>query len=217
MSKTPKPITEAQFKKKLSTLSPEKKDGLLLSLFKSSKTIQQSLTFYFEGKSYRDSILEAYEKKITRLFNPSERQLMTTGVDVSRIKELIDEAEAVIFTENDILTAFYESELYLHIASTATDFLSIYGGGPGEIYDMADLYFTRVCGFISSYIGCDCGAGQGLTGDEDLSWDFFIDHKDDLKEVIKKAGSCGEGLEDTMQSSFDMAESCVRTVYEEKV
>lgn len=222
--KTVKPITETNFKKKLSTLTTEQKDTLLLSLYKSNK---EQLSFYFGDKDYRDAVLASYKLKLTKVFNPSERKLLTSGVDVSKAKALIKEYENIALSGNVILSSYYKAGLYLHVATEAVEFLSTYGGGPDDLYDLAFDTFSLVCSFIEDYIGKeaseaseasesgDVGPGTGLEGSEDLAWDFWIDHSDDLKHCISLAGSVGEGLSDSMQSKYESVEKRVNEVYKE--
>lgn len=219
--KTVKPITETNFKKKLSTLTTEQKDTLLLSLYKSNK---EQLSFYFGDKNYRDGVLSTYEKKLTKVFNPSERKLLTSGVDVSKAKALIKEYESIALSSNTILSSYYKVGLYLHASTESVEFLSTYGGGPEEVYDLAFDTFTSVCTFIEDYIGKEAseaskggtvGLGTGLEGSEDLAWDFWIDHKEEMSSIITSAGMVGEGLSDSMQSKYESVEKRVNEVYKE--
>lgn len=68
-------------------MKPEEKDALLLSLYQHEPEV---LSFYFGDRKYQEAVIDEYKKKIEKVFNPSERTLMTKGVDTSLALSLLN-------------------------------------------------------------------------------------------------------------------------------
>ena len=67
-----KKLTEKSLEKKLHNMGTEELIQIIMSLYRSNKSVEQSINLQIIGDAYGNELLEKYKKRIYKIFNPSD-------------------------------------------------------------------------------------------------------------------------------------------------
>ena len=108
---------------------------LVLDLYRSDKSVEQSINLRLVGEAYGNELLEKYKKKLRKVFDPS--RAVQRGFSLEDARRILSEFAAVC--AND--TGRYYGDLALYFAECATDFTMDCGDIDEAFYDaLADAY-----------------------------------------------------------------------------
>ena len=79
-----KKLTEKSLEKKLHNMGTEELIQIIMSLYRSNKSVEQSINLQIIGDAYGNELLEKYKKRIYKIFNPSDIVRMGFSVDTAQ-------------------------------------------------------------------------------------------------------------------------------------
>ena len=134
-----KKLTEKALKKKLHDMDQEALIQLVLDLYRSDKSVEQSINLRLVGEAYGNELLEKYKKKLSKMFDPS--RAVQRGFSIEEAQHILSEFAAVC--AND--TGRYYGDLALYFAECATDFTMTVGDMDEEFYDaLGEAYHDAI-------------------------------------------------------------------------
>ena len=134
-----KKLTEKALKKKLQDMDRETLIQLVLDLYRSDKSVEQSINLRLVGEAYGNELLEKYKKRLHKIFDPS--RAVQRGFDLEEAQQILREFAAVC--AND--TGRWYGDLALYFAECTTDFTMTFGDMDEEFYDaLGEAYHDAV-------------------------------------------------------------------------
>lgn len=124
-----KKLTEKALKKKLQDMDREALIQLVLDLYRSDKSVEQSINLRLVGEAYGNELLEKYKKKLCKMFDPS--RAVQRGFSIEDAQRILREFAAVC--AND--TGRWYGDLALYFAECATNFTMDVGDIDEAFYD----------------------------------------------------------------------------------
>ena len=134
-----KKLTEKSLEKKLYKMSIEELIQMIMSLYRSNKSVEQSINLQMLGDAYGNELLEKYKKRLYKIFNPSD--IVRTGFSLDNAQQILSEfADACV---NDM--GRWYGDLALYFAECATDFTMSFGDIDEDFYEaLGDAYHDAV-------------------------------------------------------------------------
>ena len=112
---------------------------LVLDLYRSDKSVEQSINLRLVGEAYGNELLEKYKKKLCKMFDPS--RAVQRGFSLEEAQRILSEFAAVC--AND--TGRWYGDLALYFAECATDFTMACGDMDEEFYDaLGEAYHDAI-------------------------------------------------------------------------
>ena len=134
-----KKLTEKSLEKKLYNMNTEELIQMIMNLYKSNKSVEQSINLQIIGDAYGNDLLEKYKKRLYKIFNPS---------DIVRMGFSIDNAQNVLSEFADVCVndkGRWYGDLALYFSECATDFTMSFGDIDEDFYDiLGDAYHDAV-------------------------------------------------------------------------
>ena len=135
----PKKLTEKALKKKLQDMDREALIQLVLDLYRSDKSVEQSINLRLVGEAYGNELLEKYKKKLCKMFDPS--RAVQRGFSLEEPQHILSEFAAVC--AND--TGRWYGDLALYFAECAADFTMTFGDMDEEFYEaLGEAYHDAI-------------------------------------------------------------------------
>ena len=167
-----KKLTEKSLEKKLHNMGTEELIQIIMSLYRSNKSVEQSINLQIIGDAYGNELLEKYKKRIYKIFNPSD--IVRMGFSIDTAQQVLAEFADIYVNDN----GKWYGDLALYFAECATDFTLGYGDIDEDFYEvLGDAYHDAIV-----------AAGQ----DEEL----YKLWKDRLESVLHDFVGFGWGMEE---------------------
>ena len=167
-----KKLTEKSLEKKLHNMGTEELIQIIMSLYRSNKSVEQSINLQIIGDAYGNELLEKYKKRIYKIFNPSD--VVRMGFSIDTAQQVLAEFADICVNDN----GKWYGDLALSLAECATDFTLGYGDIDEDFYEvLGDAYHDAIV-----------AAGQ----DEEL----YKLWKDRLESVLHDFAGFGWGMEE---------------------
>ena len=167
-----KKLTEKSLEKKLHNMGTEELIQIIMSLYRSNKSVEQSINLQIIGDAYGNELLEKYKKRIYKIFNPSD--VVRMGFSIDTAQQVLAEFADICVNDN----GKWYGDLALYFAECATDFTQGYGDIDEDFYEvLGDAYHDAIV-----------AAGQ----DEEL----YKLWKDRLESVLHDFAGFGWGMEE---------------------
>lgn len=173
-----KKLTEKSLEKKLRKMSIEELMQMVMSLYRSNKSVEQSINLQMLGDTYGNELLEKYKKRLHKIFNPSD--IVQTGFSLDNAQQVLSEfADACV---ND--TGRWYGDLALYFAECATDFTMSFGDIDEDFYEaLGDAYHD---------------AAEAASEDKEL----YKLWKDRLESVLHDLAGFGWGMDDYIYEEY---------------
>ena len=167
-----KKLTEKSLEKKLHSMGTEELIQIIMSLYRSNTSVEQSINLQIVGDAYGNELLEKYKKRIYKIFNPSN--IVRRGFSIDTAQQVLAEFADICVNDN----GKWYGDLALYFAECATDFTMSYGDIDEDFYEvLGDAYHDAIV-----------AAGQ----DEEL----YKLWKDRLESILHDFAGFGWGMED---------------------
>ena len=167
-----KKLTEKSLEKKLHSMGTEELIQIIMSLYRSNKSVEQSINLQIVGDAYGNELLEKYKKRIYKIFNPSN--IVRRGFSIDTAQQVLAEFADICVNDN----GKWYGDLALYFAECATDFTMSYGDIDEDFYEvLGDAYHDAIV-----------AAGQ----DEEL----YKLWKDRLESILHNFAGFGWGMEE---------------------
>ena len=89
-----KKLTEKSLEKKLHNMGTEELIQIIMSLYRSNKSVEQSINLQIIGDAYGNELLEKYKKRIYKIFNPSD--IVRMGFSIDTAQQVLAEFAAML-------------------------------------------------------------------------------------------------------------------------
>lgn len=135
----PRKLTEKALKKKLQDMDQEALIQLVLDLYQSNKSVEQSINLRLVGEAYGNELLEKYKKKLRKVFDPSN--VIRAVFSPQKAQQILSEFAAVCANDS----GRWYGDLALYFAECATDFTMDCGDMDEAFYDaLTDAYHDAI-------------------------------------------------------------------------
>lgn len=128
-----KKLTEKSLEKKLHNMVTEELIQIIMSLYRTNKSVEQSINLQIIGDAYGNELLEKYKKRIYKIFNPSD--IVRMGFSIDTAQQVLAEFADICVNDN----GKWYGDLALYFAECATDFTLGYGDIDEDSYIESDL------------------------------------------------------------------------------
>lgn len=120
-----KKLTEKSLEKKLHNMCVEELIQMIMSLYRSNESAEQSINLQIVGDAYGNELLEKYKKRLYKIFNPSD--IVRMGFSLENAQQVLSEFADICVNDN----GKWYGDLALYFAECATDFAG-FGWGMEE-------------------------------------------------------------------------------------
>lgn len=167
-----KKLTEKSLEKKLHNMCVEELIQMIMSLYRSNESAEQSINLQIVGDAYGNELLEKYKKRLYKIFNPSD--IVRMGFSLENAKQVLSEFADICVNDN----GKWYGDLALYFAECATDFTMSYGDIDEDFYDaLGDAYHDAIV---------------AASEDEEL----YKLWKDRLESILRDFAGFGWGMEE---------------------
>ena len=134
-----KKLTEKSLEKKLHDMGIEELIQMIMRLYRSNKSVEQSIKLQLVGDEYGNELLEKYKKRIYKIFNPSD--IVRMGFSIESAQQVLSDFADICLNDN----GRWYGDLALYFAECATDFTMSYGDIDEDFYEvLGDAYHDAV-------------------------------------------------------------------------
>ncbi len=171
-------LTEKALLKKLQGINTEELTEMIMNLYKSNKSVEESINLQIVGETYGKDLLEKYKKRLYKIFNPSD--IVRTGFSIDNAQNVLSEFADVCVNDN----GKWYGDLALYFAECATDFTMSFGDIDEDFYDiLGDAYHDAVV---------------AASNNEEL----YKLWKDRLEGVLQDFAGFGWGMDDYISGEY---------------
>lgn len=173
-----KKLTEKSLEKKLHDMGTDELIQMIMRLYRSNKSVEQSINLQIVGEAYGNELLEKYKKRIYKIFNLSDIVRMGFSIDIAQ--QVLSEFADICVNDKEK----WYGDLALYFAECATDFTMSYGDIDEDFYEVLG----------NAYHDAIVAASQ----DEEL----YKLWKDRLESVLHDFEGFGWGMEEYIYEEY---------------